>query len=60
MNTQLKAKIEIAINEVIQSSAEDNFWQGFIHDELAAQMTNAAEAVFDAAMKAQEFAEDQK
>ena len=59
MNTQLKADIEKAIDNVIQKSCEEPLWSGYIHDELVQQMTDAAEAVFDSAMKAQEFAESQ-
>jgi len=60
MNTRLKAKVEEAIDKVIQDASEDDCWSGWIHDELVAQMTNAAEQVFDSAMKAQEYAEEQK
>lgn len=60
MNTRLKAKIEEAIDKVLQDTAEDSYWSYYIHDELVTQMTNAAEQVFDAAMKAQEYAEAQK
>ncbi len=56
MNTKLKAEIEKAIDDTIQNNAEENMWEGYIHPELPQQMANAAEAVFDAAMKGQEFA----
>jgi len=56
MHTQLKAKIEQAIQNVINKNAEEELWQGFIHEEMAAQMTNAAEQVFDASMAGQKYA----
>lgn len=57
MNTKLKSLIEEAINKVIQDNTEKEYWDGWIHDELVAQMATAAEQVFDSSMKAQEFAE---
>lgn len=57
MNTKLKSEIEKAIDDVIENNAEENMWDGWIHDELARQMADAAEAVFDSAMVAQKFAE---
>lgn len=59
MNTELKAKIEKAIDKTINDNCEDNLWDGYIHPELVQQMANAAEQVFDATMKAQEFAKAQ-
>lgn len=55
MNTKLKGEIEQAIDVLIQNNCEDNLWDGYIHPELAQQMATAAEQVFDATMKAQEF-----
>ena len=60
MNTTLKACIESAIQAALDDNCEDGLWDGWIHPELVAQMTNAAEQVFDAAMKAQEFEEAQR
>ena len=59
MNTKLKSKIEEAIEKTINDNCEDDFWDGYIHPELVQQMTNAAEQVFDATMKSQEFVEKQ-
>lgn len=59
VNTKLKAEIEKAIDDTIQNNAEENMWDGYIHNELAQQMANAAEAVFDAAMGAQKFAKNE-
>ena len=57
MNTQLKAKLELAIDKVIQDNCEDDYWQYMIHPELVKQMTNAAEMVFDSAQDAQLYYE---
>lgn len=51
----LKAKLEQAIEKVINDNCEEDYWQYYIHDELYRQMTNAAELVFDSAQDAQEF-----
>ena len=59
MNTKLKSLIEEAIDKTINDNCEVNLWDGYIHPELVQQMTNAAEQVFDATMKAQEFAATQ-
>ena len=55
MDIQLKAKISKAIDNVINEAADEAPWDGYIHNELVTQMTNAAEQVFDAAMTAQAF-----
>ena len=55
MDIQLKANISKAIDKAINEAADDTPWDGYIHNELVAQMTNAAEQVFDAAMGAQVF-----
>lgn len=55
MKTELKLRIEKAIDDAIQNSAEEDLWDGFIHEKLSQQMANAAEQVFDAAMEAQEY-----
>jgi hypothetical protein len=57
MDTLLKAKIEAAIDKVINAAAEEDevSWDNFIHSTLVKQMTNAAEAVFDSAQDAQKF-----
>ena len=55
MNTRLKADIEKAIDDAIQNGAENDLWENYIHPELASQMANACEAVFDSAQKAQEY-----
>jgi len=57
MNTQLKAKLELAIDKVIQDNCEDDYWNYLIHPELVKQMTDAAELVFDSAQDAQEYNE---
>lgn len=59
MHTRLKADIEEAIYNVIIDHADSDHWNGYIHDGLVSQMANAAEQVFDAAMKSQEFAKEQ-
>lgn len=59
MNTKLKLAIEQAIDKTIQNLCEDDLWDGYIHHELAQQMTNAAEAVFDSSMSGQKFAGEQ-
>lgn len=55
MKTELKSRIEKAIDDTIQNSAEEDLWDGYIHDKLSQQMANAAEQVFDSAMEAQEY-----
>lgn len=55
MDTRLKAKLETAIEKVINDNCEEDYWRYYIHDELYRQMTNAAELVFDSAQKAQEY-----
>jgi len=59
MNTKLKSLIEEAIDKTINDNCEDDLWDGYIHPELVQQMASAAEQVFDATMKAQEFAKAQ-
>lgn len=56
MNTKMKAALEQAIDDVIQNHAEEDMWDGYIHNELHIQMANAAEQVFDAAQTVQVFA----
>lgn len=60
MNTKLKSKIEEAVEDVINKTCEEDLWDGYIHPELVPQMTNAAEQVFDSAMKAQEYLRSQE
>jgi len=60
MKLQLKAAIEKAIDDALDANAEEDLWDGYVHDELVMQMTSAAEQVFDAAMDAQKFAEQNK
>jgi hypothetical protein len=60
MHPNLKSTIYDSLELAINSKAECGYWIGWIHEELVAQMANAAEQVFDAAMKAQEYAEAQK
>lgn len=55
MKTELKLRIENAINKTIEEAADKNLWDGYIHDGLVNQMTNAAEQVFDSAMESQLF-----
>lgn len=57
MNTAFKAKLEAAIESVVNDNCEEEYWSHYIHSELYRQMTDAAEAVFDAAQTAQEFKE---
>ena len=59
MNAKLKYQIEEAIDKVIADNCETPSWEGMIHPQLARQMTNAAEQVFDAAMDAQQFAQEE-
>jgi hypothetical protein len=56
MNSRLLARLEKAIDKVIQDSAEDCFWDQYIHDELPRQMADAAASVFDASMHGQAYA----
>lgn len=60
MNTKVKASIEDAINKAIIDHCDDPLWDRYIHPELVKQMTNAAEAVFDAAQDAQKFFEQEE
>jgi hypothetical protein len=55
MDTALKAKLEKAIDKVLNDASEDDAWKHYIHQGLVRQMTNAAELVFDAGQDAQEF-----
>jgi len=49
MKTELKARLELAIVGVLEQAAEEEgFWDGWISEDLAVNMTNAAESVFDA------------
>ena len=59
MDTRLKAKLETAIEKVIEDDCDNNYWQYMIHPELYSQMTNAAEQVFDAAQDIQAFVESE-
>ncbi len=59
MNTEFKAKLEKAIQTVIDENCEEMYWTQFIYPELVQQMTNAAEAVFDASMKSQDYFESE-
>lgn len=60
MNIQLKAKLQLAIYKVINDNCDTvDYWDGYIHDEIYDQMTNAAEAVFDASMMGQKYAKEQ-
>jgi hypothetical protein len=61
MNLQLKAKIEAAIEKVINDTCEADYppWDHYIHGELYRQMTDAAELVFDVAQAAQKFMQEQ-
>lgn len=60
MNTQLKAKLETAIDRFLLDNCEDRNWpDGWTYDKIAAHMTNAAEAVFDAAHESSVFTSDQ-
>ena len=61
MNIQLKAKLQVAIDKVINDNCYtgDYYWNVYIHDELYDQMTNAAEMVFDASMMGQKYAKEQ-
>lgn len=59
MNLKLKVDLYEALDEVIQERCEDGLWDGLIHRELVRQMTDAACAVFDAAMDAQRFAKEE-
>lgn len=58
MHLKLKLAIEEALTKVLEDYADDNLWQDYIHDTLTAQMTNAAEAVFDSSMDGQKFKAD--
>ena len=56
MKTELKARLELAIVGVLEQAAEEEgFWDGWISEDLAANMTNAAESVFDANFSVQKF-----
>lgn len=55
MNLKLKHLIHEAVENAIQSNAEDELWPYFIHENLVDNMVDAAEAVFDSAQKAQDF-----
>lgn len=60
MHPNLKSTVYEAIELAINSKIECGYWNGWIHEELVAQMVSAAEQVFDSAMKAQEFAKTQE
>lgn len=54
MNLEFKLRLLRAIQKEIEKSPE-NSWDGYVHPELAGQMTDAATTVFDSAMRSQEF-----
>jgi hypothetical protein len=60
MNATLLARIQDALDRVIEDSCEDDFWDEYLHPELTRQMADAAAAVFDASMAAQAYAEKEK
>ena len=55
MDTRLKAKLETAIERVINDNCEDDYWQYYIHPGLYRQMTDAAALIFDSAQDAQDY-----
>lgn len=59
MNTKLKLAVEEAIDKAIQDNAENSLWDGYIHDNLTAQMADAAATVFDASMEGQAFSKSE-
>lgn len=60
MNLELKSKIYKAIRKTIEDSSESDLWEGYIPPTLYHQMTNAAEASFDACMDGQAFYEKEQ
>jgi len=58
MNTQLFAKLEAAIEEVILDNCECDYWRGYIYPQLSNDMAKAAALVFDASMEGQKFVRD--
>ena len=57
MNTRLKADIEEAIQETLNTHCENDDvpWNNYIHSTLVSQMADAAALVFDSAQEAQEY-----
>lgn len=62
MTTATKARLEAAIQKWLDDESEfDNFnTDVYYHEHLVQQMANAAAIVFDSAVDAQIFAEQQK
>jgi len=57
METQLKALLEKKIQEFIDLNCESDFWPGVcIYPGLTRDMATAAEVVFDACCRGQDFA----
>jgi hypothetical protein len=64
MKTKLKADLEKRINDFIAKHCEDDelrsHTDNWRHQGLSEEMATAAELVFDAAQKAQDFARENK
>ena len=60
MKPSLKAKLAAAIDAFLDEVAEhDDRPAGFVHPEMGDQMTNAAEAVFDATFASSRYTESE-
>lgn len=58
MNTQLKARLEIKIQEWIDENCEEDYWpQIWMGDFTVELMATAAMSVFNACQDSQEYAE---
>ena len=59
MNTRLKADIEEAIQETLNTHCDDDDipWSHYLHPALVYQMTEAAALVFDSSQDAQDYFE---
>jgi len=56
MKTELKLKLEKAINEFLEEACEHELRpDGYIYPELVEHMTTAAEIVFDAGFTSSQF-----
>ena len=58
MNIKLKVSLEEAIGRWIEKKCESDEWgetRHYVHDSLTQEMTNAAEAVFDATINVQKW-----
>ena len=60
MSTRILAELEKHMNTVIDKNCEEDDWPNFyVHQQLAAQMAQAAYNVFKASVDGQEYAKSQ-